>query len=49
MDSRKAEGMEFTINFVTTDNGERFVVELSSATLTNMATRPRMPTKFGVA
>ena len=29
MDSRKAEGMEFTINLVTPDNGEKFVVELS--------------------
>ncbi len=36
MDSRKAEGMEFTINLVTPDNGERFVVELSNATLTNI-------------
>ena len=36
MDSNKAEGMEFTINLVTPDNGERFVVELSSATLTNI-------------
>ncbi len=36
MDSNKAEGMDFTINLVTPDNGERFVVELSSATLTNI-------------
>ncbi len=36
MDSRKAEGMEFTINLATPDNGERFVIELSSATLTNI-------------
>ncbi len=36
MDSRKAEGMEFTINLVTPDNGEEFVVELSNATLTNI-------------
>jgi alkyl sulfatase BDS1-like metallo-beta-lactamase superfamily hydrolase len=36
MDSRKAEGMEFTINLVTPDNGEQFVIELSSATLTNI-------------
>jgi alkyl sulfatase BDS1-like metallo-beta-lactamase superfamily hydrolase len=36
MDSRKAEGMEFTINLATPDNGERFVVELSNATLTNI-------------
>ena len=36
MDSRQAEGMEFTINLVTPDNGEQFVVELSNATLTNI-------------
>ena len=37
MDSRKAEGMRFTINLVTPDNGERFIVELENATLTNIA------------
>lgn len=36
MDSRKAGDLEFTVNLVTPDNGEKFVVELSSATLTNM-------------
>ncbi|HSN82231.1 MAG TPA: alkyl sulfatase dimerization domain-containing protein [Polyangiales bacterium] len=36
MDSRKAEGMEFTINLVTPDNGEQFAIELSNATLTNI-------------
>jgi len=36
MDSGKAEGMEFTANLITPDNGEKFVVELSNATLTNM-------------
>ncbi|MEE8594798.1 MAG: alkyl sulfatase C-terminal domain-containing protein, partial [Gemmatimonadota bacterium] len=36
MDSRKAEGMEFTINLATPDNGEQFVIELSNATLTNI-------------
>src|SRR5512142_3057025 len=36
MDSRKAEGMRFTINLVTPDNGEKFVVELENATLTNI-------------
>ena len=36
MDSRKAEGMEFTINLITPDNGEEFIVELSNATLTNI-------------
>jgi alkyl sulfatase BDS1-like metallo-beta-lactamase superfamily hydrolase len=37
MDSRKAEGMEFTINLSTPDNGEKFAVELSNATLTNIS------------
>jgi alkyl sulfatase BDS1-like metallo-beta-lactamase superfamily hydrolase len=36
MDSRKADGMEFTINLVTPDNGEQFVIELSNNTLTNI-------------
>ncbi|HKB40631.1 MAG TPA: alkyl sulfatase dimerization domain-containing protein [Gemmataceae bacterium] len=36
MDSRKAEGMRFTINLVTPDNGENFLVELENATLTNI-------------
>jgi len=36
MDSRKAAGMEFTINLVTPDNGEKFAIELSNATLTNI-------------
>jgi alkyl sulfatase BDS1-like metallo-beta-lactamase superfamily hydrolase len=36
MDSRKAEGMEFTINFITPDNGDLFSVEMSNATLTNI-------------
>ncbi len=36
MDSRKAEGLEFTMNLVTPDNGEQYVVELSNATLTNI-------------
>lgn len=36
MDSRKAEGLEFTINLITPDNGEKFVVELSNATLTSI-------------
>lgn len=37
MDSRKAEGMRFTINLVTPDNGEQFIVEMENATLTNIA------------
>jgi alkyl sulfatase BDS1-like metallo-beta-lactamase superfamily hydrolase len=36
MDSRKAEDMAFTINLITPDNGEKFIVELSNATLTNI-------------
>jgi alkyl sulfatase BDS1-like metallo-beta-lactamase superfamily hydrolase len=36
MDSRRAEGLAFVMNLVTPDNGERFVVELSNATLTNI-------------
>jgi alkyl sulfatase BDS1-like metallo-beta-lactamase superfamily hydrolase len=36
MDSRKAEGLRFTINLVTPDNGEKFVVEMANATLTNI-------------
>lgn len=37
MDSRKAEGMHFKINLSTPDNGEKFVVEMSNATLTTIA------------
>jgi alkyl sulfatase BDS1-like metallo-beta-lactamase superfamily hydrolase len=36
MDSRKAEGMRFTMNLLTPDNGEKFLVELENATLTNI-------------
>ena len=36
LDSKKADGTEFIINLVTPDNGEKFVVELSNATLTNI-------------
>jgi len=36
MDSRKAEGLRFTINFVTPDTGESFIVEMENATLTNI-------------
>ena len=36
MDSRKAEDMRFTINLITPDNGEKFLVELENATLTNI-------------
>ena len=36
LDSDKAEGLAFSINLLTPDNGEKFVVELSNATLTNI-------------
>ncbi|MEO1128911.1 MAG: alkyl sulfatase dimerization domain-containing protein [Planctomycetota bacterium] len=36
MDSRKAEGMRFTVNLITPDNGEKFIIEMSNATLTNI-------------
>lgn len=34
--SQKAEGLRFTINLQTPDNGEQFVLELSNSTLTNI-------------
>ena len=37
LDSKKAEGKDFTINLVTPDNDEKFVVELSNGTLTNIS------------
>ncbi|MEM1361340.1 MAG: alkyl sulfatase dimerization domain-containing protein [Pseudomonadota bacterium] len=36
MDSQKAEGLAFKMNLATPDNGEKFAVELSNATLTNV-------------
>ncbi len=36
MDPSKAEGMRFVINLVTPDNGEKYLVEMSNATLTNI-------------
>ena len=36
MDSTKAEDFEFTINLETPDNGEKYIIELSNATLTNI-------------
>jgi alkyl sulfatase BDS1-like metallo-beta-lactamase superfamily hydrolase len=36
LDSHKVAGQAFTINLVTPDNNERFVVELSNSTLTNI-------------
>ena len=37
MDSRKAEGLSFSMNLITPDNGEKFSIELSNATLTNIS------------
>jgi alkyl sulfatase BDS1-like metallo-beta-lactamase superfamily hydrolase len=36
MDPKKAEGMKFTINLVTPDNGEEYAMEMSNATLTTV-------------
>ncbi|MGA0844791.1 MAG: alkyl/aryl-sulfatase [Arenicellales bacterium] len=36
LNAEKTEGMHFVVNFVTPDNGERFVVELSNGSLTNI-------------
>ena len=36
MDASKTSGMAFTLNLVTPDNGEKYVVELSNSTLTNI-------------
>ena len=36
MDRCKAKGLRFTINLVTPDNGEKFVIEMENATLTNI-------------
>lgn len=36
LDSKKVEGKHFIMNFVTPDNGEKFVVELSNSVLTNI-------------
>jgi alkyl sulfatase BDS1-like metallo-beta-lactamase superfamily hydrolase len=36
LDAEKAAGVNFVINFVTPDNGEQYVVELSNSALTNI-------------
>jgi alkyl sulfatase BDS1-like metallo-beta-lactamase superfamily hydrolase len=36
MDPKKAEGLHYTVNLVTPDNGEKYIIELSNATLTNI-------------
>ncbi len=36
VDSRKADGVDFTLNFIVPDTGEKLVVEMSHGTLTNI-------------
>lgn len=36
VDSSIADGMAFTINFITPDTGQRFIIEMSGGTLTNI-------------
>lgn len=36
VDTAKADGVEFKLNFVTPDNDEKHVVEMSNGTLTNI-------------
>ena len=36
MDSKKAEDLDFSINLITPDNGQKFAIELTNATLTNV-------------
>jgi alkyl sulfatase BDS1-like metallo-beta-lactamase superfamily hydrolase len=36
MDPKKAEGMQFSINLITPDNGEQYAIEMSNATLTTI-------------
>jgi len=36
VDSRKAEGLQITMNLQTPDNGEQFIVELNNSTLTHI-------------
>lgn len=36
MDSKKVEGKAFRINLLTPDNGEKYLIELSNSTLTNI-------------
>lgn len=37
VDSAKADALRFTLNFLTPDNGEKFVIEMSGGTLTCLA------------
>jgi alkyl sulfatase BDS1-like metallo-beta-lactamase superfamily hydrolase len=36
MDPKKADGMRFVINLATPDNDEKFIIEMSNATLTTI-------------
>lgn len=36
IDSKKAQDLEFAINLITPDNGQKFAIELANATLTNV-------------
>ena len=36
IDPKKADGLRFTINLVTPDNGEKYAIEMSNGTLTNI-------------
>jgi alkyl sulfatase BDS1-like metallo-beta-lactamase superfamily hydrolase len=36
MDSDKAVGMDFSVNLITPDNGEKYLIELSNSTLSNI-------------
>lgn len=36
LDPKKAEGIRFTVNLVTPDNGEQYTIEMTNATLTNI-------------
>jgi alkyl sulfatase BDS1-like metallo-beta-lactamase superfamily hydrolase len=36
LDSGKADGLDFTMNLVTPDNGEKYVVEVSNATMSSL-------------
>jgi alkyl sulfatase BDS1-like metallo-beta-lactamase superfamily hydrolase len=36
LQSEKVEGQQFIVNFVTPDNGEKYVIELSNGTLTTI-------------
>jgi len=36
MDSKQAEGLDYSINLISPDNGEKFAIELTNATFTNV-------------